>query len=54
MPALQSLALPFSFVRLQSSLCEAQAMEKLCLELDANLLVVRPRARARALHARVR
>jgi hypothetical protein len=37
-PALQAAQLPYSFVRLQSSLCEAQAMEKLCLELDANLL----------------
>ncbi len=40
-PTLQALELPYSFVRLQSSLCEAQAMEKLCLELDANLLVAR-------------
>ena len=39
MPALQAAQLPYSFVRLQSSLCEAQAMEKLVLELDANLLV---------------
>ena len=37
-PALQAAQLPYSFVRLQSSLCESQAMEKLCLELDANLL----------------
>ena len=37
-PALQAAQLPYSFVRLQSSLCESQALEKLCLELDANLL----------------
>lgn len=38
MPALQAAQLQYSFVRLQSSLCESQAMEKLCLELDANLM----------------
>jgi hypothetical protein len=49
-PTLQALELPFSFVRLQSSLCEAQAMEKLCLELDANLLVARALSLSACLH----
>ncbi len=39
MPTLQALSLPFAFVRLQSSLCESQAMETLCAELDTNLLL---------------
>jgi hypothetical protein len=47
-PALNRLQLPFSYVRLQNSLCEAQAMEQLCLELDANLLVARARPLAAA------
>lgn len=34
--------MPTTFVRMQSTLCEAQAMEKLMLELDAHLLMVRP------------
>jgi len=39
LPVLQRLGVPFTFVRLQSSLCEAQAMETLCAELDTHLLV---------------
>jgi hypothetical protein len=41
LPVLEELAVPTTFVRIQSTLCEAQAMEKLMLELDAHLLMVR-------------
>lgn len=42
LPLLQELGVPSTFVRMQSTLCEAQAMEKFMLELDANLLMARP------------
>jgi hypothetical protein len=38
-PALEAAGIPFTFCRLQSSLCESQAMEQLVGELDSHLLM---------------
>eukprot|EP00958_Prasinococcus_capsulatus_P028891 scaffold7227_cov399-Prasinococcus_capsulatus_cf.AAC.3 len=38
-PFLQDHSIPFAFLRIQSSQCESQAMEKVMLELDSTLLL---------------
>ena len=39
LPALDAVGLPYTFCRLQSSLCEAQAFEQLCVSVDTHLLM---------------
>ena len=38
-PVLQKNSVPFGFIRVQSSQCESQAMEKVMLELDSSFLI---------------